>query len=316
MTTPRTLKLPKGVHRLTLETSRGVFAALEALPGTGICERQPALLVPGYTGSKEDFIPVLGLLASAGRRVLAIDMRGQHESPAAAGADGYHLGALAADLAAVGETLGARDAPNGQPRRLHLLGHSFGGLVARETVLTQPAMIGSLTLMGSGPGVLGGPRAVTLAAMLAHLRGIPPAAQGSEIRRLWDTQLEPQAVADGVPAAIVRFLRTRMLNNCPTGLVTMAETLLTCPDRTAALAGLCPAPVLVVYGENDDAWAPETQENMAKRLAAQRVCIPGAAHSPAVEAPETVTSTLTAFWNEAENHRARADSPARARSQA
>jgi pimeloyl-ACP methyl ester carboxylesterase len=316
VSTPRTLKLSKGVDRLTIETSRGAFAALEALPATGICERQPALLVPGYTGSKEDFIPVLGLLAAAGRRVFAIDLRGQHESPPAAGAGGYGLGALAADLAAIGDALGSGDASNGPPRRIHLLGHSFGGLVARETALTQPALISSLTLMSSGPGVLTGPRAVLLEAMLTHLRGVPPAALAAEIKRLWETQLEPEAVSDGTPPAIVTFLRTRMLNNCATGMVSMAEILLTCPDRTAALAELRPSPVLVLYGENDDAWAPSIQEEMAKRLAAQRVCIPGAAHSPAVEAPETVASTLTTFWNKAENHRARPDSPARAHTRA
>jgi pimeloyl-ACP methyl ester carboxylesterase len=59
-------------------------------------------------------------------------------------------------------------------------------------------------------------------------------------------------------------------------------------------------PVLVLYGENDDAWAPEEQALMAERLGARRVVIPGAAHSPAVEAPETTASALTTFWNEAE----------------
>jgi hypothetical protein len=39
------------------------------------------------------------------------------------------------------------------------------------------------------------------------------------------------------------------------------------------------------------------------RLGAERVCIPGAAHSPAVEAPETTASTLTQFWNATECRR-------------
>jgi pimeloyl-ACP methyl ester carboxylesterase len=55
-----------------------------------------------------------------------------------------------------------------------------------------------------------------------------------------------------------------------------------------------------MYGENDDAWPPEVQDRMGRRLRAQRVCIPGAAHSPAIEAPETTASTLTSFWNTAE----------------
>ena len=48
---------------------------------------------------------------------------------------------------------------------------------------------------------------------------------------------------------------------------------------------------------------------MAKLVGAERVCIPAAAHSPAVEAPETTAGTLTAFWNSAEaaDRRRRAD---------
>ena len=296
MSTPRTLRLPDGVRRVTVETARGPFAALEATPAAGVADRQPALLIPGYTGSKEDFLPVLGPLAQAGRRVIAIDMRGQYESPAAADADGYRLPALAADVAIIADTL------TGGQDRIHLLGHSFGGLVARELLLTQAAQIGSLTLMSSGPGALSGPRAAVLRAVLAELEPVPPDGLAHEVKRLWDTQLEPAAIADGVPADVIDFLRTRMLSSCPTGLWSMGHGLLVCPDRTPALATLG-APLLVVYGENDDAWAPSIQDEMARQLSAQRVCIPGAAHSPAVEAPATVTSTLTTFWNSVENTR-------------
>jgi pimeloyl-ACP methyl ester carboxylesterase len=296
VSTPRTLRLPDGVRRVTVETARGPFAALEATPAAGVADRQPALLIPGYTGSKEDFLPVLGPLAQAGRRVIAIDMRGQYESPAAADADGYRLPALAADVAMIADTL------TGGQDRIHLLGHSFGGLVARELLLAQTAQIGSLTMMSSGPGALTGPRAAVLRAVLAELEPVPPDGLAHEVKRLWDTQLEPAAIADGVPADVIDFLRTRMLSSCPTGLWSMGHGLLVCPDRTPALATLG-APLLVVYGENDDAWAPSIQDEMARQLSAQRVCIPGAAHSPAVEAPATVTSTLTTFWNSVENTR-------------
>jgi len=297
---PRTLRLPDGVSRLTVETARGRFAALEALPAAGVAERQPALLIPGYTGSKEDFLPVLGPLARAGRRVIAIDMRGQYESPAAADADGYSLPALAADVAMIADTLGGHDgAANSGTSHIHLLGHSFGGLVARELLLAQAARIGSLTLMSSGPGALTGPRAAVLRAVLSELGPATPDGLAAEVKRLWDTQLEPAAIADGTPADVIDFLRTRMLRSCPTGLWSMGHGLLGCPDRTSALATMG-ASLLVVYGENDDAWAPSVQDEMAHQLGAQRVCIPGAAHSPAVEAPETVASTLTTFWNSVE----------------
>lgn len=300
MSTPRTLGLPEGVARVTVGTSRGTFAALEALPATGVAERRPALLIPGYTGSKEDFLPILPPLAAAGRRVLAVDMRGQYETPAAADADGYDLAALAADAALVADALSGLDGPPGSGGpHVHLLGHSFGGLVAREIVLAQAARIGSLALMSSGPGALTGPRAAILRSILAELDGTAPDSLAAEVKRLWDTHLEPAAVADGTPGDVIAFLRTRMLRSCPTGLRSMGRGLLACPDRTPALAELG-APLLVVYGENDDAWEPAIQDDMARRLGAQRVCIPGAAHSPAVEAPETVASILTAFWNSAE----------------
>ena len=306
MSTPRTLRLPDGVRRVTVETARGPFAALEALPATGVAERQPALLIPGYTGSKEDFLPVLSPLAGAGRQVIAIDMRGQYESPAAADADGYRLPALAADVAMIADTLTVPAGPPAAsgPRWLHLLGHSFGGLVARELLLAQAAQIGSLTMMSSGPGALTGPRAAVLRAVLSGLEPASPDRLATEVRRLWDTQLEPAAIADGVPADVIDFLRTRMLRSCPTGLWSMGHGLLGCPDRTSALATLG-APLLVVYGENDDAWAPSVQDEMAQRLGAQRVCIPGAAHSPAVEAPETIAHTLTTFWNSVEQAQGR-----------
>ena len=51
------------------------------VPSRSTATGAPVLLVPGYTGSKEDFIAVLAPLAAAGHEVLAIDQRGQYESP-------------------------------------------------------------------------------------------------------------------------------------------------------------------------------------------------------------------------------------------
>jgi pimeloyl-ACP methyl ester carboxylesterase len=300
VSTPRTLTLPAGVRRVTLHTSRGDFATLEALPGSGVHERQPALLIPGYTGSKEDFTSVLQPLAAAGRQVVAIDMRGQYQTPGPDDPGAYDIAALAADVALIGDQLS--EGPPGAP--VHLLGHSFGGLVAREILLARAAQVGSLTLMSSGPGGLTGPRAAVLKAILAELAmASSPEELAGQVKRLWDTHLEPDAVAGGVPGPIVEFLRTRMLASSPTGLRSMGENLLGCRDRTRALARLGTTPLMVVYGEEDDAWDPATQEDMALRLGADRVCIPGAAHSPAVEAPETTASTLTQFWNAAECRR-------------
>ena len=301
MSTPTSLELPDGVRRTTIHTARGAFAALEALPGSGVCERDAALLVPGYTGSKEDFLAILDLLADDSRHVIAIDMRGQFETAGAEDLAGYAAAALGADILAVMQATGAR----------HLVGHSYGGLIGREAVLAGTGTeFASFTLMSSGPGALTGPRAKDLRAMLAALGvgdgartdGDRPdkAALRAGIAELWRAHLEPQAVSAGVPGHIVAFLRRRMLGNDPDGLVLMAAHMLAAPDRTAELARLDQLPMLVIYGENDNSWSPAAQENMARRLGARRLCIPAAVHSPAVEAPATTASALTEFWDAAE----------------
>ena len=123
MSTPTSLDLPDGVRRTTIRTSRGPFAALEAVPASGVCEREAALLVPGYTGSKEDFLAVLGQLAGGGRRVFAIDMRGQFETAGTPDHDGYSAVRPGGRYRRAARATGAK----------HLLGHSYGGLVVRET---------------------------------------------------------------------------------------------------------------------------------------------------------------------------------------
>jgi pimeloyl-ACP methyl ester carboxylesterase len=305
VSTPTSLELPDRVRRSTIRTARGAFAALEAAPASGVCERDAALLVPGYTGSKEDFLAILDLLAGDSRHVVAIDMRGQFETAGADQPGGYAAAALGADILAIMHATGAR----------HLVGHSYGGLIGREAVLAAAgAEFASFTLMSSGPGALTGPRARDLRAMLAAL-GVARDGGGGDggggerpdqdalragIAELWRSHLEPEATAAGVPGDIVAFLGRRMLGNDPDGLVLMAAHMLAAPDRTAELARLDQLPMLVIYGENDNTWSPVAQENMARRLGARRLCIPAAVHSPAVEAPATTASALTQFWDAAE----------------
>jgi len=296
VSTPTSLDLPAGVRRTTVSCERGTFAALEAFPQAGACELGTALLVPGYTGSKEDFLPVLAALADGGRRVLAIDLRGQYQTPGPGDWSAYDLAALGADVAALARAT----------RATHLVGHSFGGLVAREAVLpdggglADAGELTSFTLMSSGPGALPGERARELRYFLGAVGDLTaPADLRARVSEVWHGSLKPQAIASGVAAPVVEFLQDRMLRNNPVGLVAMARQLLAADDRTAGLAK-AGVPVFVLYGEDDNAWPTDIQEDMAQRLGARRACIPGAAHSPAVEAPATTAHALTGFWDATE----------------
>lgn len=289
MSTPTSLELPEGTRRTTVETARGEFAVLDTLPAAGPCERGTALLVPGYTGSKEDFIAILGQLAAAGRRVIAVDQRGQYQTTGPDDPDAYDPRELGADIAALVAAVGAA----------HLLGHSFGGLVVREAVLGGCAPA-SLTLLSSGPAALPGPRAEELHFMLNYLDGTATADLGAKVAEIWHGVLKQQAAEAGTPAPILAFLEERILADNPTGLVTMATHLLKAEDKTVALAARG-IPTFVLYGEEDNAWPPAQQREMAEVLKAERTCIPGAAHNPNVEAPATTAHALTKFWNSAES---------------
>jgi pimeloyl-ACP methyl ester carboxylesterase len=302
VSTIRSLQLPERVRSASLTTARGRFAILEAQPTRGVAHRRPAVLIPGYTGSKENFLPILEPLAAAGRTVVAADLRGQYQSPHAADRAGYAATELAADVLAIADAVG-RDVTG-----VHLVGHSTGGLFAREAVLQRGAGILSLTLLGSGPGTIGGQRAAELRELLSMLdpgNGAVPDdldRLSGLVRQAWHDKHEPQARAEGTDEHIIAFLKERILRTCPVSLIVLGRYLLDCPDRTAELAELVGSglPTMVVYGENDDAWPPAVQDLMARELGAERSCIPGAAHSPAIDAPVTTASTLTQFWNGAE----------------
>ncbi|MFI7126356.1 alpha/beta fold hydrolase [Nonomuraea sp. NPDC050153] len=285
MSTPRFLDLPPGVAPQKIETPQGTFAALEALPVSGVIERWPALLIPGLTGSKEDFLAVLMTLAHSGRRVVAVDLRGQYETPGPDDPAAYTCPALGADVDALAQIIGGGDA-------VHLVGHSFGGLVAREAVIDGRTRFASFTLMGSGPSGIEGKRAV-------NGRKIMEEVQAFGLEHVWHHRLEPEALSNDVSDEILAFLRRRLLTNSPTGLACMAEQVLSMHDRTDELRQI-EVPTLVLYGEHDDGWPPEEQSEMAASLGAECVVVPGAVHSPAVEAPETTAAALVRFWNAAE----------------
>ncbi|KAB8191291.1 alpha/beta fold hydrolase [Nonomuraea phyllanthi] len=287
MSTPRFLDLPPGVAPQKIETPQGTFAALDARPVSGVIERWPALLVPGLTGSKEDFIAVLMTLAQSGRRVVAIDQRGQYETPGPDEPAAYTCPALGADVDALAQIIGGGDP-------VHLVGHSFGGLVAREAVIDGRTKFASFTLMSSGPGAIEGRRALGGRKIMAEVDAFG-------LEHVWTHRLEPEALANDVSDDILAFLRKRLLTNSPTALACMAKQVLTMHDRTDELRQI-EVPTLVLYGEHDDGWPPETQSEMADRLGADSVVVPGAVHSPAVEAPETTAAALVRFWNAAEKH--------------
>ncbi|TKJ19107.1 alpha/beta hydrolase [Blastococcus sp. CCUG 61487] len=272
-----------GADARTFQGGAGPLAALDTGPGS----RGTVLMVAGYTGSKEDFAPLLAPLAETGYRVVAIDQRGQYESPGPDDPARYSVAELGDDVVAVARELAAEDAGP-----LHLLGHSFGGLVTRAAVLAAPELFTSFTLMGSGPAQLTGGRA----ELLDHLGPLLEAGGVALVHETMEQLAMTDPKAQAVPAPTREFYARRFLSNSAAGLRGMADAMLAEPDRVAELKATG-VPVLVLHGEADDAWMPHVQADMAERLGARYAVIEDSIHSPAVENPGRTLAVLGEFWS-------------------
>ncbi|KOX34935.1 MULTISPECIES: alpha/beta fold hydrolase [unclassified Streptomyces] len=282
MSKPRSLALPPRTRVRRLDTVRGPFAVLDAEPGGE--RRGTVLLLPGYTGSKEDFLALLGPLTEAGYRAVAVDGRGQHDSPGPRGRAAYRRRALALDAVAQAAALG--DGP------VHLVGHSFGGLVARAAVAVAPDAFRSLTLLSSGVGRVSRPQRVRVRALRAGLALLSK-------DRVWramcwlDSRGEEPDTSD-VPG-LADFLLRRWTRTRIAQLRGAGRLLLDRRDGTEELLALR-TPLHFAYGTDEMVWSTVDLAAAAARTGAHHTVLAGAGHSPNVSHPEELTARLLGFW--------------------
>ncbi|MFE2021188.1 alpha/beta fold hydrolase [Streptomyces sp. NPDC059499] len=285
MSRPPTFAPPPCARARMLRTARGDFAVLDAAPRTGA--HSTALLLPGYTGSKEDFIALLEPLADAGFRVVSVDGRGQYETEGTDRQESYAQAELARDVLAQAAALTGPDGATATGA-IHLLGHSLGGQIARAAVLLDTSPFRSLTLMSSGPAEIA-PAQQKKAQLLSD------ALTRWSMADVWQAMraLDPPEDADTGDG---EDLRRRWMRHHPAQLIATGAQLSAEPDRVAELAAL-PLPVHVVSGETDDVWPVPLLDDMARRLGARRTVIEGAEHSPNTARPDMTAAALVSFWN-------------------
>ena len=233
-----------------------------------------ALLVHGFTGSKEDFNLIGPLLADQGYRVLTFDNRGQHESAHSSRTVAYDASSLALDVIELAEKFGLQ--------KPHLLGHSFGGLIAQRALVASPATWSSLTIFCSGPHWI--PDKPDLAATIEIIENM-------SMQESWDRFKEE------TDKLLPRYelYKKRWTSSDPRSTITMARYLQSAQSLVEEVRDT-KVPVHVIYGENDDAWPLDLQDQMAADLGAPLTVIAGAGHCPNEDKPEDTAQVLANFW--------------------
>ena len=252
----------------------------------GSSRATPLVLVHGFTGSKEDFEPVLDSLA-ADRPVIAVDLPGHGGSEGTDDPAAYGLATTSAWLLRFVDEIGLED--------FHLLGHSMGGLVVQRTAAVASQRLASLILMGSGLGAL-------REEASDHIADVAIAARDRGLQAAWDVILQRPAREFAIPADAQReeFLYRRFFALPPAAIIGGARNLISAAPLGAFLYGI-DIPVLVIHGEHDDAWLPSEQALLARTIAGARlVVVPDAVHSPQLENRDYWTKAVTEFLAEAD----------------
>jgi pimeloyl-ACP methyl ester carboxylesterase len=244
------------------------------------------VLLHGVGGSRESWSDALSgtgrALAEAGLCAVALDLPGYGLSPRI---DPYDIGSLAGSVLETMWSLQRHCAA-----RIALVGHSMGGMVAQELVVTAPQQVDALVLMASSPAfgrADGAWQAEYLAQRLA------PLDAGQSMGMVAAGLCKGMASANATHGAVARA--AVLMGAVPEATYRAALHAICGFDRRDALGEIL-APVLCLAGEDDRNAPPTMMKQMAARMPrAQYVCLPETGHLMHMESPQRVNPVLLDF---------------------
>ena len=171
---------------------------------------------------------------------------------------------------------------------VHLVGISFGGMIAQVVALTRPELILSLTLIGTAPSfpdeVRQGMRA---RAELVRGQGMAAVVESSLQR--WFTR----ETREHRPDITDRLTKTLLCSDAAThAAIWDIISWLDLDDRLPEIS----CPTLVLVGEQDPSTPPDVASHLAGAIrGSSLIVIPGASHIATVEAPSAINTALQSF---------------------
>ena len=271
--------LPEGVVRGEFQAPSGTLATITS----GVPGNPRVLLIPGATGSKEDFILMLPVLAAAGYFVLSCDIAGQYQS-ARAGPENlvpprthYDYELFRDDLIAM------LDAGEGAA---HVVGYSFAATVAQLAFQQRPEKFRSLTLISCPP--LPG-QCFRGLPFVGWFSGRVNSRVGASLM-IWGIRSNVARVA---PQRL-RFVKSRFAFTRRTSVVDIIGLMQHTPDLRQLLAAAT-LPKFVAVGEHD-LWPLALHRRFAQSIGAT-IAVYRGGHSPSETSPYQISRDLIALFD-------------------
>ena len=179
-------------------------------------------------------------------------------------------------------------------KKVHLLGHSLGGLIATAFSARHPERLLSVTLSDAAGGYLNSPEEIRVGRLEARIEAMTALGPAEVARRRAREVLSPSASEETYEKVLRVQSRLR-----PDGYV-QAARMLHNSDILADAAKIA-APALVMYGTEDTVTPEAIGRDIAAAIGGARyVSLQGLGHASYVEGPEAFNAALAGFLDDLE----------------
>lgn len=247
---------------------------------------EPLLLLHGFTGSCENWRPLIPQLAKQ-FQTITVDLPGHGKTASPIRKQRYSMGPVANDLVSLMQSLGHE--------QFHLLGYSMGGRTALFLTVHHPNHVKSLVLESASPGLETEAERKARRQFDNHLadrienESIEQFVDFWESISLWESQ-------GLLPESTKQALRAIRLANRPSGLANSLRGAGTGqqPSLWPALSNL-DSPVLLISGELDIKFCKIAAEMATHFKKSFHQTVPQAGHTIHLEKPSVWLDAIQNF---------------------
>jgi len=180
--------------------------------------------------------------------------------------------------------------------RVHLLGHSLGGMVAQQFIADYPGKVASLTLVATS-AAFGGRDGEFQKRFISERLG--PLDRGLNMKQLAPSIIDSLIGVDPDPETLA--IARRSMANVPDASYRANMELMVTFDLRKELGNIR-VPTLVIAGEKDANAPPPVMEKMASFIPnVQFHCVKGAGHLINLEQPSAFNAILRNFLRSVAN---------------